>query len=143
MERNETGHEPLPRGRPKTIPELSVNPSEIERVSNMSSVELEAFMNEPVTIYMHISRNPSELEIETPNVNGINQPIVRGHECVIKRKYVEVLARCTSSRYEQYITPGRPENNRMIEKKVQTYPFDVRRDTAKGKAWLDLIYATL
>ncbi len=143
MERNETGHEPLPRGRPKTIPELKVNESDIERVSDMSSIELEAFMHEPVTIYVHPARGVGELEIQLPNVNGINQPIPRGQEITVKRKYVEVLARCTISRFEQVTNQNRPENNRMIENKVQSYPFDVRRDTAKGKEWLQMIYASI
>ena len=140
------GSDPLEpkRGRPKSLSELSLNDSEIEVVADMTSAELEKFMNEDVGIYMHPAREKGELPVVTPNVNGINQPIIRGAKAFIKRKYVEALARCTTTAYEQQVPdPSRPEAIQMIDKTVPSYPFDVIEDSREGKRWLQAIYAAV
>ncbi len=109
-----------------------------------NAAELEAFMAEPVVIYVHKARDPQSLDVIVPGVNGINQPIVRGQEVTVKRKYVESLARAHTIRYEQRVSdPSRPDSIQMVPKKVPDYPFDVRQDSRKGKAWLDSIYASV
>jgi len=140
------GSDPLEpkRGKPKSLSELSTNGSEIEQVSDMSGVSLEKFMNEDVQIYMHPAREKGELPVVTPNVNGINQPIIRGAKAYVKRKYVEALARCTTTSYEQQVPdPTRPEAIQMIDKTVPSYPFDVIDDSQEGKRWLQAIYASV
>lgn len=144
MARNDTEHEPLRPSRPKSLGDFKLPEEEIEVFSNMDSAELEAFMQEPVTIYAHPPRNDGELDSCTPNVNGINQPIIRGQEITIKRKYVEALARGHQSKYAQQVPdPRQPEHIQMVERKVSSIPFDVRRDTPRGKAWLREIFASL
>lgn len=141
MANNQTEAVSPVRGRPKTLPEFGKPELESERSIDMDEIELEEFMHEPVTIFMHKSRDLSDLEVETPNVNGFNQPIIRGQKQTIKRKYVEALARCYTIGYEQQVQdPTRPENIQMIERKIPTYPFDVIQDTPKGKQWLTSIY---
>jgi len=135
----------IKRGAPKPLAEL-MNPGaiEIETFESMDSTELEKFMNETVVIYVHPTRESGALDVITPNCNGINQPIIRGVETPVKRKYVEPLARCHTVKYEQRVqNPSQPENIQMIEKKVPDYPFDVINDTRKGKDWLKSIYNSL
>lgn len=116
----------------------------IEPITNMDALELEKFMHEEVTIFVHPTRESGSLDVITPNVNGLNQPIVRGKESIVKRKYVEALARCHSIRYEQRVqNPSQPENIQMVEKKVPDYPFDVVSDTKRGKEWLKKLYASV
>ena len=144
MEKNETeAYKPGP-GRPKKLSEIDTGGVGIEPVDNMNSIELEQFMNEEVLIYLHQGRDMNDLDVVVANVNGINQPLIRGQEALIKRKYVESLARCHTIKYEQQVqNPMKPENIQMLERKIASYPFDVRRDTAKGKEWLKSIYASI
>ena len=111
----------------------------------VGAAEMEAFMNQPVTIIVSSSTNKEDLPVIIPNVNGINQPIVRGKQTTVKRKYVEALARCTDTRYEQRIKdPSQPDKIQMIEYTVPKYPFTVIKDPhPNGFAWLESITASL
>lgn len=135
----------LNQGKPKPLSEISSNEGhEVEPVNSMDAVALEKFMHEEVTIFVHPTREGGSLDVITPNVNGVNQPIVRGVETNVKRKYVEALARCYSIKYETRVqNPSQPENIQMVEKKTPDYPFDVIRDTSEGKAWLKRVYASV
>lgn len=106
------------------------------------ALELEAFMQEPMKIMIHPSTVEGELDVQTPAVNGINQPIIRGVEITIKRKYVEALARCRTTKYEQVIDPIDRSNIQMREKTVITYPFSILEDrNPKGGPWIKSIMA--
>jgi hypothetical protein len=102
------------------------------------AVQLEKFMHEPVTLVIHPSTEEGALEVVTPSVNGINQPIVRGVETTVKRKYVEALARGRMTRYEQQTPdPTRPENIQMLDRTALIYPFTVVNDAnPRGREWL-------
>lgn len=144
--RNGSEQDDLRADGPRGLGELMTPGAEVESVGNMGmdAIALEAFMHEPVEIYVHPSKEKGILEVITPSVGGINQPIIRGQKKVVKRKYVEALARCHSLTYEQRVqNPSQPENIQMIEVKVSDYPFDVTNDTKKGKAWLERIYASI
>ena len=70
-----------------------------------TAIEKEVFMNEPVRIIVMETGEEGSLQVITPCVNGVNQPIVRGQETVVKRKFVEALARCRTSKYQQRHNP--------------------------------------
>jgi hypothetical protein len=145
MARHGSQQDDLRHGKPKALSELMTPGGQVvEPAINMTAVEQEKFMNEIVEIFVHPTREGGSLDVITPNVNGINQPIIRGVDTEVRRKYVEALARCHSIKYEQRIqNPSQPENIQMVEKKVPDYPFDVIRDTQKGKEWLKRIYASV
>ena len=107
----------------------------------IQTAEQEAFMNEPVKINVHADGTAGALDVICPTVNGLNQPIIRGVDQVVKRKYVEALARSRVTTYEQRVpNPQQPENIQMVPKVVLTYPFTVREDrNPRGAAWLDAI----
>lgn len=124
--------------RTRALDELTTPGLPMEEVGSMGmdAVELEAFMHELVTIYVHPTREKGALEVVTPSCNGTNQPIVRGVETPVKRKYVEALARAHSIEYKQRRPdPSAPDNIQMDEVKMPDYPFDLLQDTARGVAW--------
>jgi len=106
-------------------------------------ISLEAFMNERVLIHVYTDGTGGALEVITPTVNGVNQPIIRGRDQYVKRKYVEVLARSKIITYRQEVAdPSRPENIQMTPLPNITAPFVVREDkNPKGRAWLEHILA--
>ena len=104
----------------------------------------EAFMEERVTIVIHPTTDENQPNHVILNVNGTNQPVIRGVPTSIKRKYLEVLARMKETKYSQ---PQRdmanPEyGNQVIGRTALVYPFDVQEDAnPKGRAWLQNIMA--
>jgi hypothetical protein len=104
----------------------------------------EAFMNELVEIIVHTTTDENAPPTVLVNVNGTNQPIPRGVPVQIRRKYVEVLARCKETKYRQ---PDRdmmnPEQgNEMVGRTALVYPFQLVSDpNPKGPAWLAAVQA--
>lgn len=107
-------------------------------------VKSEAFANDLLLIEIHPSGDEGSLDVVTPSVNAINQPIIRGVPTLVKRKYVEALARSRTTKYRQEIgDPRDPSSLRMVERTVLSYPFVVHKDPAGavGKQWLKNILA--
>lgn len=104
----------------------------------------ESFLNEIVTVMIHPTTNENDAPHVIVNVNGINQPIIRGYPTEVRRKYVEVLARMKETKYSQ---PGRdmsnPEHgNQVIGRTALSYPFEVMEDkNPRGRAWLQHVLA--
>ena len=107
-----------------------------------TAIEKEVFMNEPVRIIVMETGEEGSLQVITPCVNGVNQPIVRGRETVVKRKFVDALARCRTTKYQQRHNPIERDKIENVPITVQTYPFSVLEDrNPKGRAWLQGIVA--
>jgi len=139
----EVVNEKLSQGKAMSLGEIG-DPGPIEKVAEINFIktaQLEAFMNEVLTILVHPSSEEGALDIAPPQVNGLNQPIIRGVESKVKRKYVEALARCRVTKYEQRVQdPSRPENIQMCERTVLSYPFAVLHDPSpRGRSWLEAI----
>ena len=103
----------------------------------------ELFMEEIVTVYLHPSTDENQPPHVIVNVNGTNQPILRGVPTPIKRKYLEVLARMKETKYTQRV-PNASEPDRMVlePRTAIVYPFDLQEDrNPKGRAWLNHILA--
>lgn len=107
----------------------------------IDSAEAEAFMNELVKINVHTEGVPGSLPVVVVTVNGTNQPIIRGRDQYVKRKYVEALARSRITNYEQQVEDAsKPEVIRMRDMTSLTYPFAVREDrNPRGARWLERI----
>ena len=114
----------------------------VERASD-GDIKMEKFMNDVLTIEVHSDGREGSLDVVTPVVNGVNQPIIRGRAQSVKRKYVEALARGRITDYEQRISnPSEPANIQMVPKTVLAYPFAVIKDPhPNGRKWLDDILA--
>ena len=98
----------------------------------------EQFMNEMVTVMIHSTTDENQSPHVIVNVNGVNQPILRGVPMQVKRKYVEVLAHMKETKYTQMTrNPSAPDQIEMVARHGLSYPFDLVEDTnPKGRAWL-------
>lgn len=134
----------LPPGKELELGEIG-HPGGIERVSEndfANTAELEAFMNEKIKIVVHESQIEGALEIITPTVNQLNQPIVRGVASWVKRKYVEALARGRDTKLDQIMDPYQKERIKNVQKSILSYPFSVIEDrNPNGREWLKSIAA--
>jgi len=134
-------------GKPKVMEQDEIgSPGPIEKVTEsdfVKTADMEAFMAEEMIILVHPSQEEGALDFATPQVNGVNQPILRGVNSTVKRKYVEALARCRTTKYvQQVIDSSRPENIQMKEATTLSYPFAVIEDrTPRGRQWLEVILA--
>jgi len=133
------------QGKPIGIGEIGEGRG-IERVTEQDFAkvaEMEAFMNEMVKVYVPQDGSQGALDVVVITVNGINQPIIRGKEQWIKRKYVEALARSRVTTYTQQTPdPTKPDVIQMVDITSPTYPFAVREDkNPKGWPWLEAIIA--
>ena len=142
----EAVNEKLAKGKEMNLGEIG-DPGPIEKVAEndfIKTAELEKFMHEVLTILVHPSSEEGALDIAPPQVNGLNQPIIRGVESKIKRKYVEALARCRVTKYEQRVQDAsRPENIQMVERTTLSYPFAVLHDpNPRGRQWLEAIVSS-
>lgn len=103
-----------------------------------------AFMEEKVVVMVHTTNDKTKEPIPCVSVNGINQYIVRGKPQIIKRKFVEGLAR---AREESVNTPfGRDANGfdtyNISKTQSLKYPFQVVDDpNPNGRAWLEKVMA--
>jgi hypothetical protein len=130
-------------GKPLTLAEIGKEHF-IEPAADFNprqAIETEAFMNELVKINVYPDGSQGALEVIVVTVNGVNQPLIRGLDQMIKRKYVEALARSRVTNYRQRVAdPARPENIEMQPMASLTYPFVVREDRNQyGAAWLKSI----
>lgn len=103
----------------------------------------EKFMNELVTITVHSTTDENQAPHVIVNVNGTNQPIIRGIPTKVKRKYVEVLARMKETKYTQHTpNPAAPDVTEMRARTGLAYPFELVEDkNPKGRAWLQNVLA--
>lgn len=104
--------------------------------------KLMRFMEEPVEIVISEDNSPNAEQVINLCVNGVNQFIFRGKNQVIKRKFVEVLAR---SRPETLATTEYTDANgnkatKVIKNHTLRYPFRVINDrNPDGQRWVESI----
>jgi hypothetical protein len=106
--------------------------------------EMEAFMNEPVTIVVNPPNDADEPMLVQVAVNGMNQFIPRGERIAVKRKYVEVLARAKRTDFAQTLDErmGEQEFNKVRTMHSLRFPFSVLHDPhPNGGAWLTGVLA--
>jgi hypothetical protein len=136
-----------PQNTPTTTAETIeiITDQEIEPVVNFEIGRVaaeEAFMAEFVTVYLHETTDDNAAPHVLLNVNGVSQPIMRGVKQKVRRKFVEVLARCKETRYTQRVDPHEPDRITMEQKTALAYPFSVVEDmNPKGAAWLAAVMA--
>lgn len=134
----------LPKGKEIDLGEIGTSTG-IDPVSEndfANAANLAAFMAEPVKILVHESQIDGDLDIICVTVNQLNQPIMRGVETVVKRKYVEALARSRTTKWGQKMDPFERERIKMVEKTALSYPFSVIEDrNPNGRPWLKSILA--
>lgn len=116
---------------------------DIESPVTMKDAELEAFMNEPVMVTVLSSGKDNEMPYVQVAVNGVTQMFLRDQPIVVKRKYVERLARAKETGYDQTVDDRLGERMNILQNRHSLrYPFQVNRDdNPRGAAWLRAILA--
>lgn len=139
---NEAQNEKLSQPPSFTLDQIKTQQSPIEKAVE-GDIDMEAFMDDRIVIRVAESSIEGENEVIVPNVNTVNQPIIRGREQTVKRRFVEALARCRVTTYEQRVPDlSNPANIQMVPKVILRYPFSVIKDpNPLGKEWLDQILA--
>jgi hypothetical protein len=139
----ETIGQDRPRAQKSTGPAReSLEPAHIEAVDrpvDKDWADQMKFNEEPVKIVVHDSTEKNaERVVEVWN-NGISQRFIRGQEQVVKRKFMEVLARAkiTSYTQEKVRDEDGNESYRNIPHTALRYPFSVIEDlNPRGREWL-------
>lgn len=140
------------KGAAKIIPATGkaevISESELVITTNLekSYAEQLAFLEEPVEVMVAEPQDEKESNLVQLFVQGRSQMIIPGQPIVIKRKYLEVLARAKQIRYKPVVKindlTGAPVNM-MIPRLVLRYNFSVIQDkNPKGAEWLRRILAS-
>ncbi len=110
-------------------------------------VALLKFMEEPVTVHIHQTSEKDADQCFDIQVNGRGQVFVRGQTYIVRRKFIEGLARAKPVHYENEsyseIQQGRPvQAVRYPSRRGLRYPFTVTEDVNhNGAAWLEAVLA--
>ncbi|HTH12566.1 MAG TPA: hypothetical protein VMA55_23575 [Acidovorax sp.] len=117
---------------------------DIQNPITLKDAELEAFMNEPVMVTVLSGGKDNEAPFVQVSVNGVMQMFRRDVPIVVKRKYVERLARAKETGYDQDLDERKGEGMNVLQQvKSLRYPFSVNRDdNPRGSAWLRAILAS-
>lgn len=115
----------------------------IDSPVTMEDAELEAFMNEPVMVTVLSGGKDHEAMYVYTSVQGVPQMFKRDTPMVVKRKYVERLARAKETGYDQTVDDRMGERMNILHNRHSLrYPFQVNRDdNPRGAAWLRSILA--
>lgn len=132
----------------------SVDGSSVELIGDQSietpattefgrEMQEEAFMNEMVEVVLADTTDENAPPHIMLSCNGVTQPLMRGVPTKIRRKFVEILARCKESKYSQRVAnPMEPDRIEMVQRTANAYPFEVVEDkNPKGRAWLRAVMA--
>lgn len=102
--------------------------------------EYELFMEEKVLVEIPKSTNPNDDPYIPLGVNGVIQPVLRGVQQWIKRKYLEVLVRAQPKTYqtvEEFDHTTGYKTVRLTSTQGEKYPYRVLDDrNPKGMPWL-------
>lgn len=124
------------------VPEFSSE--DIENPVTLEAAELEAFMNEPVMVTVLSGGKDNEAPYVQVSVNGVIQMFKRDTPIVVKRKYVERLARAKETGFDQTVDDRLGERMNLLHMRNSLrYPFQVNRDdNPRGQAWLRAVLAS-
>ena len=105
--------------------------------------DLQAFMEEKVTINVHKSNIEGDLAFCEPIVNGSSALIPRGRNVIVKRKFVEALANAKQAVYAQRVMQMDQQNiETPLEEQIALfYGFTLVNDTPRGRSWLNEVLA--
>lgn len=112
-------------------------------VSHDKMAEL-AFMEEELMVMVHDTTNEQDIPIPLFQNDGITQYFIRGKEQIVKRKFVEILARCKKTAYSQeaYKDATGADAYRQIPHTALMFPFAVTEDrNPRGASWLKGVLA--
>lgn len=143
QKRTEVNDETISQGKVLEVEEFVDPGSGIEQVSELhftkDAMKLEAFMAEELIIRVAPSTRDDDYEMPCPNVNGINQPVLRGVPTKVKRYFVEILARSFIETFRQVNAVGNDLTKmHQVPSIKASFPFSVEVDNNPyGREWLN------
>jgi hypothetical protein len=112
----------------------------VGKVYTEDKMELLRFMEEELTVLMHETTNEQDVDIPCVQNDGLTQYFVRGLEQTVKRKFVEILARCKKTSYtsQMYKDADGGDAYRYPSHTAIMFPFSVIHDPSgdRGRVWL-------
>lgn len=112
--------------------------------ASQSIAEHEAFMQDVLSIIVQSSGNDNETRLVHVAVNGRQMLLPRDEQIQVKRMFVEVLARCKKTDFDQNLDERLGEGlNHLSQRHSLKHPFTVVMDPAgvRGHEWLRGILA--
>ena len=110
------------------------------KVYSADKMEMMRFMEEELQVMVHETTNDQDVPIPCIQNDGLSQYFVRGVEQTVKRKFVEILGRCKTTRFglEKYLDAVGADAYRYPPQTALTYPFSVMQDPSgeRGRIWL-------
>lgn len=113
----------------------------IEKAPPWDKIEMLNFMEEELLVKVHQTTNEQEVPIPVVWNDGRAQYFIRGQSQKVKRKFVEILARCrvTTFAQEAFKDGAGNDSYRYVPNTGHLYPFSVLNDPsgARGSKWLE------
>lgn len=112
----------------------------VDQPENIAKNDLLAFMNEPVEVEIQTTMDNTRAKAFEISVNGAKEVFVVGETKVVKRMFVEGLARAKRSDYEneEYMDDKMRRGYRWPQLNTQRYAFSVTQDNnPRGREWLN------
>lgn len=134
-------------GAAPTVSANNIQRGDVEEIitdAGKSVAEHEAFMQDVLSIVVQSSGNDNETRMVYVSVNGRPIMLPRDEPVQVKRSYVEVLARCKKTDFDQKIDERLGEGmNNVFPRHSLKHPFTVVSDPAgvRGHEWLRGILA--
>lgn len=103
-------------------------------------LEYEMFMHEYLLVRLHDTTDETQIPVPQTTNSGRSQFFVRGQPQWVRRLSIEPLARAKKTTYTQQLV-GESENKQYINipHTALMYPFEVLKDSPRGKQWLRAI----
>ena len=111
----------------------------VGKVYSKEKMEMLQFMEDVLTVRVHETTNEIDVPIPVVYNDGKSQYFIRGSEQEVKRKFIEILARCKKTAFTQELYEDGDGNKgyRYIPHTANVYPFSVLRDPdPRGSDWL-------
>jgi hypothetical protein len=116
----------------------------VDRPIDKEWADAMAFNEETIKVMVHETTDPVAVSIPDFYNGGIPQRFIRGQEQLVKRKFVEQLARCRKTTFSQEKVRDNngDEFYRNVPHTALAYPFSVVEDpNPRGRDWLKNILA--
>lgn len=114
----------------------------VDRPVSTDKLEMLRFMEEEVLVMVHETTNEQDVPIPEVTNDGKNQFFIRGEEQLVKRKFIEILARCKKTAFSQRLQKDGAGNDTYVQipHTALMYPFSVLQDNnPRGRDWLKAI----
>lgn len=122
----------------------AVAPEVLKEQARMNYEQQLKFNEEYLEIYLYRSQHENSAEAEVFSVNGRMVVVPVETPCLVRRKFVEVMARSlpfnVRTKAVRPPNPDEPMRNTFHTQRTSAYTFNVIRDSnPRGKIWLEML----